>query len=821
MNRYFIGFILLLLFLVMTACNAAPPDEDGLKGRVMIWYSGSEQEIAAFNTLFDGFTQLHPQVTIIRVAYPAETLISEFENRTQAGVGPDLVIAPTAAISRFFEQGLLQDLSQHEVDTSAYLVSALSMVQDDDERLYGVPLSLRTQALYYNTNLAPAPPDTLSAFLEQAHQDGYEIAFPTNFYDAFWGVSAFGGQLFDEEGRVVLSQGSFANWLSWLQDAQEEPSLIMRRDSQSLKALFLTEKVAYYIGPSTEFKLFEETLGPDVLAVAPLPNGLNGPAGPFLEADALLFSTVSTANSTEIGLRLARFLTNIEQQRRLAVEIGKIPVNAKASISPRIAPNMNALIRQSRTAVPIHLSEFKKIEALRYAGDDIYTQVLEGELDVAEGGIQLSNEVNALYGFEPVELEPQILCEHQGQVSLWHSWSESALETLDDIQRDFMQACPDVTLELTAVSADDVMLRYQDAITAGNGPDLLLHQIDSLHQYASLELVQDISGFIEPELVQQYLPPAQQVIKVGERLYGLPVSVHTMALYYKSDIVQDPPLSLDDLLAQASPEQQVVIPYGFDAAYWGMTAWGEATDEDGAVAINRLALESWLSWLQAAKTNPRVVLIESQATALDKFAEDEVAYMVGDSGLLADFDHTWTALNVAPLPSGPEGQETHPILKVDAFMVNPTLDEDRTGMVLEFAKFVAGPKSQQLLMEQAHRIPVNINVSIDPEAYPAISGFRDQIKAVTVPPYSDPFRRYQQEADSLYKAVLEDEQLPADALQAFEPLPLEADKTVSPSASGGQAEDDADEALSDEESADDSSDVENSETQPSSTSGGR
>lgn len=818
MNRYVNCFIVLLVFLMMTACNAAPPDEDVLKGRVMIWYSGSEQEIAIFNTLFDRFTQLHPQVTIIRAASPAETLVSEFEDRTLAGVGPDLVIAPTSAISGLLEQGLLQDLSRYEVDTSTYLASALSMVQDE-ERLYGLPLSLRTQALYYNTNLAPKPPDTLSAFLDQAHQEGYEIAFPTNFYDAFWGVSAFGGQLFDEAGRVVLSHGSFANWLSWLQDAQEEPSLIMRRDSESLKELFLTEKVAYYIGPSTEFKPFEELLGTDVLGVAPLPAGPHVPAGPFLEADALLFSTVSTANSTEIGLRLARFLTNIEQQRRLALEIGKIPVNAKATISPRIAPNMDALIRQSRTAVPIRLAEFSKIQDLSRLGDDIYTQALEGELDVAAGGIQLSNEVNALYGFEPLDLEPELLCEAEGSVTVWHSWSEAAAEGLDQLRGNFMEACPRVSVELTAVSADEFMLSYQEAITAGNAPDLLLHRVDSLHQYATLEIIQDISGFIEPQLMQQYLPSTQQVVKVGERLYGLPISTHIMALYYKPDLGQDPPRSLDDLLAQASPEQQVVIPYGFDAAYWGVTALGEAVqDEDGAVAINRLALDGWLSWLQATKTNPAFVLVESQEAALEKFAEEQVAYMVGGSSLLSDLDDT-LELKVAPLPNGgSEGQEAHPLLRVDALMVNPTLDEDRTNLVLDFARFVSGPKSQQLLMEQAHRIPVNINVSIDPETYPGISGFRDQTKSVTVPPYSDLFRRYQAEADSLYTEVLEDELSPADVLQAFDPLPVEADKTVLPAV--------ADEAQSDDESTDDSSEAGQSdkqpqETQPNSTPGGR
>ena len=58
-------------------------------------------------------------------------------------------------------------------------------------------------------------------------------------------------------------------------------------------------------------------------------------------------------------------------------------------------------------------------------------------------------------------------------------------------------------------------------------------------------------------------------------LYGLPLFVDTMALYYNDSLVEDPPVDLGDMMNQVSPDQQFALPYKpFRAAHWGLPAFG-------------------------------------------------------------------------------------------------------------------------------------------------------------------------------------------------------------------------------------------------------
>src|SRR5690606_14206265 len=161
---------------------------------------------------------------------------------------------------------------------------------------------------------------TLADLMAQA-QAGVEVGLNTSFENAFWGIRAFGGRLFDEEGQAILDEGGFANWLTWLKNAQDVPAFILSNDRAALRTLFAEGKRGYLIDSSlasrdlqTDGEMAEDTeaddaggISPAAIGVRPLPDSPTGSPGPFLGVEALLFSAASSHHQTVLALDLARF----------------------------------------------------------------------------------------------------------------------------------------------------------------------------------------------------------------------------------------------------------------------------------------------------------------------------------------------------------------------------------------------------------------------------------------------------------------------------------------------------------------------------------
>jgi len=765
-----------VVVLWLSACQAGPADPAGLKGAILLWHPQLEEGEEVFNQLAARFSAIYPEVTIVRTALPIDELHQEFLDQTELGFGPDLLIGDSRWVADFVEAGLIEDLSGREdIDTSIYFSSAVNTLRytprgADQARLYGLPFSLQTHVLFYNKKLVDGPPPaTLSALLEQAHQ-GQKIAINTQFFGAFWGIQAFGGQLLDQEGRIVLDEGGFANWLGWLKNAQSDPNIILNDNSDALLDIFVKGEAAYYAGNSILLPPLQAILGEDVVGVARLPAGpQNNPAGPFLTTEALMLNTASSPAQKERALRLAQFLSNVEQQTTLTLKIGLVPANIQVRVDPRVSPTVAEILAQTKTAVPaLNLSQVS--DAVKY-GDDVYLKALAGELDLNAAAIQLTGRVNAEHGFEAGQDTALIACGDQAAIEVWHSWPAAEAEVLNRIAADFEALCPATTITLRTISPaqEELHARYRQAVALGEGPDLLIADNRWVARLAGDGLLRDLAHLIKPQFLQRYVPRAQETMRFKGKLYGLPLSMESMALYYNPQLVTDPARNLDDLLNQASLERQAILPIGFYRAYWGIPAFGgQMFDSQNRLALNDGGFAAWLSWLQAAQEQPGLVLTDNLEQALELFIQQKAAYLVGEKWMLTPLQAQMgtESVAVAPLPDGPEG-EARPFLVVEGLLLNPASGPARRAAAFEFARHLTGLQSQTLLMAQANRVPANVNV--DPTAYPAIGGFLDQARTTFVPPNdrAEQVLFMMEQGQQVYAAVLKDGQEPAEAVNNF------------------------------------------------------
>lgn len=730
----------MFLSVFLTACGGNSADKKPLKKPLLLWHSWNEEETAVLDELLKKFMVVYPDIQVIHAAFPPETLTDEFSAQARLGLGADMVILPSNTVLTLAQSGLIQAVDSR-VDTSTYLSAALHTLRYDG-RLHGLPLSLRTSALYYNRALVTAPPKTLQALLDQA-ADGKSVGLSTGFYGAFWGIQAFGGQMFDAEGRVILNQGGFANWLGWLKKAQNAPNVILTNDPETLRALFIKGQLAYYADSSEALCSLQKTLGENVVGVAPFPAGTPNQSGPILETEALLLNAASSHEQTELALRLAQFLTNFEQQSELIRQLRRVPANSRVWVDPRIYPAVAGFAAQARTAVALpNLPQAAEIET---AGNDAYIQALSGVFDPQKAAKVLTEQVNSRYGLETITAAA--VCDLAGTLRVWYIPHEMATVVLEEIRERFIARCPRVAVELEPFETDedeydyDSRLReeYRTATTEGNAPDVLIGSNHLTSMLAEDNALQDLSAVADADFLQRYIPETIAAMSSDGKLYALPISItQLMALYYNAELVSDPPLALDDLLFQADAGRKIILPLSnFYEAYWGLGAFGaKLFDDDYRVILNRGGFAEWLDWLKTAQEHANIQLMLSDEDVDDAktlFMEGKAAFWAGEVTQLSELQAALGAerVRVAPLPAGPQGKSS-PILGVQGVMIHRASEEAQGRLALEFAKYLAEVESQTALMERANQVPANVNV--DASSYPAIAGFVEQARSAAVPP---------------------------------------------------------------------------------------
>lgn len=741
MDKRFSRMLVLVAVLWLVSCGGGSFEEGALEGRILVWHDWRGAEAEVLDELFERFNDVYPGVRILpsAMALDEDDLHEEFITHTKSGLGPDLLIFRASSIPEFADLGLIHDLSSRDDLDMSYVSSEVGGLEYKG-KVYGLPFSLSTNVLYYNKHMVTNPPETLAELLKQSY-NGQQVALDSTFEGAFWGLKGFGGQLFDDQGRVVLNQGGFANWLGWLKNAQSVPSIILSNNKQTLYDLFVNKQVAYYVGSSDELARLQQGLGENVVQVAPLPAGPIDKAGPLLQVDALMFSRASDSEEIELALELAKFLTNVEQQTTLAMkEIGRLPTNSRVTLDERVSPIAAAFAKQSKTGVTIALPNMPKVNQVVSAGNEIYTQVLAGVKDRNDAITQLTEQVNSQYGFDRTNMLAPFSC-LSGRIGVRHSFREADAAVLDQIRRNFMQLCPQATIDLMPADPDPTFryLQYRDEVAQRTGPDLLIDStnLELFSLMVGDELLRDISDLVAPEFLQRYVPRAQEAMRYKGNLYGLPLSMELMALYYKSDLVSEPPSTLDDLLKQADPKQQVALPLAFEQIYWGVPAFGgQLLDEKNRLILHQGGFIEWLLWLREARKQSGVVLSNDPDELRALFVEGDAAYLAGENKLLTQLQDALgpERVGVTPLPAGARGP-AGPILTVEGVMLNPTSNQEQAALAFEFAKYLTSAQSQQLLLSQTKRVPANVNVTLGVTTDDlAIAAFLEQAKTATVPP---------------------------------------------------------------------------------------
>lgn len=128
-----------------------------------------------------------------------------------------------------------------------------------------------------------------------------------------------------------------------------------------------------------------------------------------------------------------------------------------------------------------------------------------------------------------------------GQVKGMKQWF---IDTVDNWNQDH-----ETKIELQYVPTQDYIdgSKLQTAFSSGAGPDLFIISPGDFLRYYNGGVLQDLTPFMDEKAKNDFYPDVMATRMVGDKVYGIPMEVDPMAMYYSTKAFEDAGLSEADI----------------------------------------------------------------------------------------------------------------------------------------------------------------------------------------------------------------------------------------------------------------------------------
>lgn len=741
-----------------------------LPNAILLWHNLPKREAAALDAILDRYRRANPEVEVLVQPQGAD-MNAGFLRAARSGLGPNLLVIDSTGLRDLVAAGAVLPLDQllSADDLARYLRVALRTLRVDG-RLYGQPMAVDTQVLYYNRDLTDRPPGTIDQLM-QAVNRGQRVLMNSQFTDMVWSARAFGVELFDSQDHPQDTSAGIANWLAWMEQVRDTPGFILDDNSDSLRNRFREGDIPYYIGRSAELNTLELALG-GRLGVAQLPAGPGGSAGPPLTTTALLINSLSSRRQIETALDLARFITSSDQQAALMREANLAPANSQTRISEGLYPRIATITAQARTSIP--LSNEAAIQDAYGVLATAFHQTMTGMAYATEAAAAARAALVDEHGFPAGQATGA--CNDRGQLALLAGGTADQLATLDTLVAGFARLCPHIAVTVTHAATSDWQAPLQSAVDPAAADLFFLPHVD-LPALVEADAVAPVADLLDPALAQQMRPIALLAMRSGDELYGVPLFVDLQVLYHNRALALDPAGTLADLRAQAQAGAPVTLDGTFAWGFWGVGAFGgQLFEPAGQFALSPTALTRWLTWLQESGQRFGIRTTPARSEARQLFLEGASAYYVGVTTDLGPLTARLGEedLAVALMPQGPAGPG-RPLATVDGLMVSAALSAPQRALAARFLNYAAGVPAQTELLDQRQVLPANGAVRLGSGSN--IARIAVQLQTSTLLQSTPWLPRVFQLGDEAYSQVLQQGVAPDVAVaKMYETLSAEAER---------------------------------------------
>ncbi|MET7319291.1 extracellular solute-binding protein [Streptomyces sp. NPDC005549] len=232
------------------------------------------------------------------------------------------------------------------------------------------------------------------------------------------------------------------------------------------------------------------------------------------------------------------------------------------------------------------------------------------------------------------------------------SKGNSSQKYWDQLVESYEAKNPDVQVDVTVYSWNDVDRKVRELVEAGKAPDMA--QIGAYSDYADKDLLYRADDVLSIPVQADFVSQLAGAGQVNGVQYGLPFAASTRVLFYNKTLFDkagvQPPKSWDDLAeaAEALKEKGVKYPYALplgseeaqaETMQWMLSGGGGYTDDVGTYSVDSPQNVTTFTWLRdelVAKglTGPVTPGKLDRADAFAAFAKGDVGMLNGHPSLM-------------------------------------------------------------------------------------------------------------------------------------------------------------------------------------------
>lgn len=360
--------------------------------------------------------------------------------------------------------------------------------------------------------------------------------------------------------------------------------------------------------------------------------------------------------------------------------------------------------------------------------------------------------------------------ELSGRITFWHTWSPADAEVLQQALDQYQELHPKVSVIPVALPEDRILEEFIEAGSDGLGPGLVLGEDGWIGELVSTGLLRPL----DPRGAENSLFTSRNrsLTQYQDEVYGVPLSLDPRALYYNKRLVDEPPGTLDEVLQHAADGKSIAFVPRFEEAFWGIQTFGDGLfDGQGRFTLAESGFTEWLIWLDEAQRSPGIILNVDDASLLELFATEQIAYYVAgpekEEQIVAQMNEEDPfEFGVVPLPGGPQGA-SGPLLPAETILLYAFTSDGQTRIADDLAGFLVNQQQSIHFMRELNKVPANPAVRVDGRIYPIVNGFARQARTAVVLPNEVPTDLLTVAGDRAYVSALSGALTPAEAVCRF------------------------------------------------------
>lgn len=286
---------------------------------------------------------------------------------------------------------------------------------------------------------------------------------------------------------------------------------------------------------------------------------------------------------------------------------------------------------------------------------------------------------------------------------------------LDNGIKAFEEKNPNIKVQIISVGWEDLNSKIIQLFQAKESPDIMLTGSRTLKQLVDMGAAENLSPFMKDDFKSKRVENVLKTAQIDGKQYGIPMAFSSRALYYRTDLIQNPPKNWDELLqtarevhAKDSKVYGFAIPTDLESGTDEIFNFiyqngGRIVDKDGKYTLNSKENVEALTYLKKFSDeglipDPVSMKRNDQATL---FKNGNLAMFVSGPWEKEEMDKSEYKYGVAELPVGKFSAET---LVTDSYVMSSQSKHKEAAW--KFIEFMGQPEYQRPVSEAFGWFPV-------------------------------------------------------------------------------------------------------------------